>query len=244
MILNINTDAAVQFTAKLEQMHRSALPNAIRNTLNSAAFDVKQKTMPQHADAEFVKRSPNFFKATSRVTMAKGDNMSGMKSEVGFDSKYSRANKYAVEELQQQEHGGVIDKRTFVPLRTARKGNNEKAMIRPNARLSKINNIINAKNSRGHNQKEKFIKAAIVAGKGGYVIGGRKQILFKVDSYVSDIRTGKTSLKVTPLYKFKKRGKVKVDGTGFMEKATKQSANKLEHFYAIEAKKQFARLKK
>ncbi|KKN42121.1 hypothetical protein LCGC14_0716250, partial [marine sediment metagenome] len=74
-ILNVNTDEVVRYSNKLEKLHRSAFPIAIRGTLNNAAFDVKQKTMPVSAEKEFVNRQPNFFKANSKVNMAKGFNV-------------------------------------------------------------------------------------------------------------------------------------------------------------------------
>src|SRR5687767_16018423 len=87
MELNINSDAVVKHTNTLEKMHRSAMPLAIRNTLNSVAFDVKKNTMPASAEREFVTRAPNFFKANSRVEMARGWNVDSMQSVVGFIPK-------------------------------------------------------------------------------------------------------------------------------------------------------------
>ncbi len=43
MKLDVNTDSAIQLTAKLERLHRSSFPSAVRNTLNDAAFDMKKK---------------------------------------------------------------------------------------------------------------------------------------------------------------------------------------------------------
>lgn len=40
---NVNTEELKAFTKKLETLPRSALPNAIRSTLNGAAFDVKKE---------------------------------------------------------------------------------------------------------------------------------------------------------------------------------------------------------
>jgi len=64
---NINTDAAVVMTNKLEKMHRSALPVAIRRTLDSASFDVKQRSLLLNTEKTFEQRKKTFFKATSRV---------------------------------------------------------------------------------------------------------------------------------------------------------------------------------
>lgn len=43
MQLNVNTDATVALTNKLEKLHKSAFPVAVRSTLNSAAFDMKKR---------------------------------------------------------------------------------------------------------------------------------------------------------------------------------------------------------
>ena len=106
MILNINNDKTVIFTNTLEKLHRSALPVAIRGALNKAAFDLKQKTMPESADKAFVNRSKNFFKANSRVAMAKGFDIGSMKSVTGFtEGRLRGSNNFAVQDLEQQELG-------------------------------------------------------------------------------------------------------------------------------------------
>jgi len=242
MKLNINNNAVVKYSRDLQKLHRSGLPSAVRGALNKAAYDVKTKTMPKQASKQFVNRQPNFFKANSKFENATGFNISTMKSKVGFVSTGLKGdNNFAVNDLEQQENGGVIGGKSFIPLVTARKGG-KNTLVKPNARLSKIKNVVNARNSRGKNQKEKFIKAAIEAGKGGYVIGGKKQILFRVDSFQSNKKTRKTKLKATPLYKFRRNGKVKVKSTSFMETASLKTAEKMEHFYIQEAKRQIDKL--
>jgi hypothetical protein len=248
MEFNINTDAAVRFTNTLERMHKSALPNAIRGTLNKVAFDVKKNTIERAADAKFVKRAPNFFKANSKVEMAKGWNVSGMRSIVGFTSEgLSGGNNYAVKDLEQQEHGGSIDKKSFIPLTPAR--SNKAKPVRPVNRLSKINNIVNSKNAKGKNKHEKFIKSVIHAGVGGYVLGNQEPaVLFRVLKISSKKlrvrgRSNTTRVKLKPLYTFKKDRSVSVNKTGFMQKASLESASKLDVFFQEEAKRQFEKLK-
>lgn len=242
MQININATAVVKYTDTLERMHRSALPNAIRSTLNSAAFDVKQKTMPV-TSKRFTNRVPNFFKANSRVDMAKGWNIRQMKATVGFTSKGLKgANNYAVEELEQQEHGGTIRKRAFIPLEKARGGSNSRP-VRPGNRLSTINRIANSGKARGKNKKERFVKSAIHIGKGGYVIGNfQKKILWRIDT-INRVN-GKTKIKTTPMYSFEENRSVRVKATGFMKEASILSANKMEQYYIREANKQINRLRK
>lgn len=243
MKLNINTDAVVSFTNTLEKMHRSALPNAIRGTLNNAAFDVKTNTMQKSADVNFIKRQPNFFKANSRFEKATGFNVNTMKSTVGMVStNLQGADNHSVKDLEQQEHGGSIDKRSFIPTNLARKGNSARGLVRSNARLSAIKNIIKTKNSTGKNAKEKFVVAASVAGKGGFVLD--ENILWRIDSFPkSSLRSKRTIIKRTPIYSFKSGRKASVHATNFMREATLNTAKKMETFYFAEAKRQIEKLK-
>lgn len=236
---NINSDAAVSLTNKLEKLHKSALPVAIRSSLNSAAFDVKQKTMPLSAKVKFKERKKNFFKANSRVEMAKGFNVRSMSAVVGFIAT-SGANK-AVKELQQQEYGGVIGGRSFVPMDTARVSKSNARSVQKKNRISVMPNVVNARKMKGSSKKQRFVRAVMAAGEDGLVLAENKgkSILWRVDSITRD-KSGK--FKLTAIYSYKKGRSVKVQGTQFMSLASRLSARKLDDFYLIEAKKQIKRL--
>lgn len=243
MKFNINTDALVKHANRLEKLHKSALPSAIRGALNDTAFDVKTRTMPNNASKTFVNRSKNFFKANSRFEKAIGFNVDSMKSEVGFvESNLKGENNFSVKDLQQQEHGGIISGRSFIPLPKARKGNSNSGLVRANARISKIKNIKKTSSYKG-NTKQKFLQAAMDAGKGGYVLSGKKNILFKVDVFLTKLKTKQTRLKVTPIYKFNKSGKVKVSKTDFMKESSLESNRKMEDFYIKQVKRQVEKFK-
>lgn len=239
MKININSDAVVEHTNRLEQMHRSALPVAIRGSLNSAAFDVKLKTMPIQVGKEFVQRNKTFFKANSRVEMAKGFDVSSMVAVVGFtDNKLKGGNNFAVKDLAQQERGGKIKGKSFIPTDEARGGNKNKP-VRPSNRLGRITNIVNSENVAGRSPKEKFKRAVMMAGKGGFVLGnipGKKK-LYKV------LGTGK-KVKTQAIYSYDEGRSVDVDSTNFMQIASMMSGRKIEQFFIKEAKRQFKRLKK
>ena len=240
-VLNINTDEVVKFTAKLEKMHRSALPVAIRTALNSAAFDVKKSTMPASAERTFTNREKNFFKANSKVEMARGFNVKSMQATVGFSEQSLKGStNYAVKDLEQQEYGGTIDSKSFIPMDPARGGNKVRP-VRPVNRLATINKLTNSQKGSGKSLKNKFIRSAIAAGVGGYVLGNfvRKQ-LFRVDDIKK--KRGKTFIKKTPLYSYEENRTVTVKATGFMREASLQSGNKIEKYYIREAEKQFKRL--
>lgn len=245
MFLNINTDAAVVFTNKLEQMHRSALPSAVRGALNKTAFNLKTETMPRNANAVFENRQPNFFKANSKVEPAKGFDLKSMQATVGFiEAGLKGGNNFSVKDLEQQEHGGAIDKKSFIPMKPARVGATDAKPVRPGNRLSGIRKIVNARNAKGVNAGQRFVKSAIHAGKGGYVLSEYKgmEILWRVNS-LNRISNGfRNSFKLTPMYSFKEGRAVSVKGTGFMKKSSLESEKQMEKFYIEEAQRQIKKL--
>jgi hypothetical protein len=235
LTVNINTDV----TKKLEQIHRSALPIAIRTTLNKVAFDMKKNTLMQTSGSIFEKRNPNFFKANSRVDMAKGFNVNNMASQVAMvNTGLKGSNNYAVQDLEQQEHGGSIKKKSFIPLAPARASSSNSRAVRPMNRLSSIQKLVDARKARGVNERQKFIKSAIFAGKGGFVLSEfkGKKIVWRVNSL--DRMGESKSFKLTPLYTFEEGRTVKVKQTGFMKKAANLSAEHIQDYFFQEAEKQ------
>lgn len=235
MQLNINTDATVVFTNKLEKMSRSALPLAIRNTLNSVAFDVKKTTMPQEAQQNFTIRSKNFFKANSRVEMAKGWNIKAMQSTVGFLASSSPGADMAVKDLEEQEHGGSIGGRSYIPTEQARGGSMSR-LVRPVNRLRMVKNLKDASKMPGKTQQAKFAAAVKKAGKGGFVLGNTpSRTLWRIE----DLKGKKKAV-----YSYKAHRSVRIKGTHFMQDASVRSAQQIDDIYIEQAKKQIERLTK
>jgi hypothetical protein len=235
---DIDNSKAVVFTNQLEKIRVSAVPMAVRETLNSAAFDVKKNTMPKSADREFINRAPNFFKANSSVEMASGFDITGMAATVGFIGKSGNKTDKAVSDLEAQEYGGTIQARAFIPMDTARGGNIPLLPVRPGNRIGSINNVVNSNTIEGQTPQQKFQHAAGKAGKGGFVMGNNeKKTLFKV------VDVGPDRLKVQPLFSYKSGRDVDVEATRFMRDATEESANKMDDFYIKAATKQIERIK-
>lgn len=241
---NINTDASVIFANKLEKLHRSGLPLAIRGTLNDAAFEVKKNAMPKYTKETFEERRRNFFKANSKVEGAQGFDINRMQSTVGFLSSglHSPSTNYAVRDLKEQEEGGNIGGRSFKPLPDARIGKTMSGNVRPNNRISQIlksGNVVDVKDSKGADWSQRSIRASLHAGKGGYVLGGK--ILWRVSSIT---RVGRNiRFEKEKLYSFTKSGTAKVHATGFMKKASLEVQKEMEMFFRIQANKQIQRLK-
>jgi hypothetical protein len=219
--ININTDAMVVMTAKLESVGKNALPNAVRGTLNSLAFDVKKRTLPKSAKDTFETRQKTFIKAFSRVNVAKGNDMDSMRSEVGFFDRGAKS-KQAVEDLEKQEHGGRIAGRSFIPLETARTGKSRSRMVAAKNRLGRIGRVVDSSKATGKNRQERFFKSAIFAGVGGAVVGNfEPNIVYRITA-IDNIK-GKLRIRKTPLYTYDKGRTVKVTATKFSEQAANET---------------------
>lgn len=251
MKLDINTDAVIRFTNILEKIHRSALPVAIRETLNNAAFDVKSNTMPESANKAFEKRSPNFFRANSSVSKATGFKIDSMSATIGFtDTRLKDHSKNnAVSDLEQQENGGRIGGRSFIPLPDARIGSSNSKNVTSAFRIGKTGQvsgkIIDASKVSGKSPQQKFAHAVAMARRGGFVLGNAifkngNKILWKINS-TNKTKDGK--FKMRKLYIVKSNRSVKVDSTRFMHIASMKSASNIEEWYIRQAEKQIARLK-
>lgn len=247
MQFNVNTNNIVKFSNLLDRIGKSALPKAVMGTLNDAVFDVKTVTMPSFA-SEFINRKETFFKANSKFEKASGNNINTMKSTVGFfENKLANQNtNYAVKDLEEQENGGAIGGKAFIPLDTARVGKSFSKNVKPNARLYKLkeSRFINARNQKGKSKSEKFINAFFKAGVGGYILGSEtkgENIVWRVNSISTNIKTKK--LDITPLYDYKKGRSVMVKPTHFMKKASERTAKSLDAFFMKRATAQLNKMK-
>lgn len=231
--LDVNTDELVQLTNGLERFRRSMFPQAVRRALNSAAFDVKKNTLPATTRRMFTQRRANFFKANSRVFMARGTNVNSMQSEIGMVD--IGGNNYAVDNLVQQERGGIIKGKSFIPLDTARVSSSYKRNVRSKARLKNIDKMVQARKTLGSSKSQRFVKAVRHAGVGGVVLdeGG---IVWRVQGIKGDRGGG---FKLKAIYSYKERRTIKVKGTHFMQTAGERSAKKLPDFYVAEAGKMY-----
>lgn len=244
MQLNINMDAVVKFTNTLEKLHKSALPVAIRESLNEAAKDVKQNTMPKKAASTFVNRTKDgqFFKANSKFNYARGWDVNNMVASVGFfeNKLVNQSTNYAVKDLEGQEETGMLNMKTFIPTVFARNGGTKKGLVKPNFRLNKIREkgIVETNKMLGGNDRQKYMFAAYKAGKGGFVI--YKKILWQINR-IEDSGNSKKVFR-TPIYTVSKGRNIRVKSTHFMKLASLETNKKMEGYYIGQAKKQINRL--
>lgn len=245
--LNVDTRETVVMTNKLEKLHRSAFPLAVRGTLNRAAFNTKKKTLLDVTNKTFTNRTKNFFRANSKVFMAKGWDVRKMVSEVGMvEGRLKGDSNYAVKDLAQQEVGGSIGGRSFIPLKQARVSNSYSKNVKRNLRIgNRLGNIVDSKKIRGKSKAQKYIRAAHKAGKGGLVLGNRNRgsrLVFEIRG-MKKVR-GALRVKSIPVYSYRDNRKVKVKATHFMKRSGEISGRQMPRFYNEEGKRQIERLMK
>lgn len=246
MVVSVGIDALMKHAAALNSLGRSAFPVAVRQTLNSAAYDMKQTTMPQAAKGTFTERQPNFFRANSKVIGAQGFDANKMQATMGFtDDKIKKGgSKQSIDDLEQQEHGGQIGGRSFIPMDTARTGGSNRKMVRANARLAQLK-FVDASKSEGKTNKSKFVNAALFAGVGGYVLGEYKDrhIVWRINAIhiIKERGFWKPEFKLSPVYSFEKGRKSPVKSTHFNEKAAMLTQPKITDYYNQHAEAAFAK---
>ena len=130
--LNVNNNDVIALTNKLEKLHKSAFPVAIRSTLNDVAIISKSEIVEKEFDQQFVVRKKNFIKSHTWVNKSPNTfNVNQMVSEMGVLKGKSQAG----DELITQEFGGTVKKRDYIPTPKARVSKSPTKLIqRPNYR--------------------------------------------------------------------------------------------------------------
>lgn len=240
-ILNIDNSGVVQHTARLEKMRKSAMPVAVRQTLSRAAFDVKKVTMPAESDV-FTHRNKTFFKANSKVDPAKGFDIKTMQAVVGFVPKPGDKS-HSVEDLEQQEEGGNIKGRAFIATPQARTGGLFSGKVKAKNRLETMRNSIVDPRKNNGNGKSNFVRSAIHAGVGGFIMNQSHDRVLEIKGIQRKADNSGTTIKTIMVDTIKKNRSAHVGATHFMRKASDKSADKMEGYYIEEAEKQFAKIK-
>jgi len=249
-VFNVNSAALSVYVAVLQHMKKSALPVAIRQTLNDMAFDTKTNTMPAEAHKDFIHRKDTFFKANSRAEVAKGFDVNTMRSQVYFKPK-EKDKSHSVEDLEEQEEGTPIKySRAFVGLATSRSSNRWNKNIRNRNRRNNMPDAIDAKNyvsKYAPTDKSKYVAAAIWAAKTGALVIGNKvngrgnKMAWRPDHL--NRFNGDTFVVATPLFAVKRARIVKPPATHFMRDASEESLRKGDKFFAKNVNLQIAKIK-
>lgn len=243
---DINTEAAIKYSADLERLHRSALPSAVRNTLNNAAFETK-KQLPMVASRLFITRQKSFFRRFSTVDKASGFNINSMRSIVGINASVDAE---IAKNLESQEFGGAVQGNKLVPHNHARtsKSLNKRVAARNRFNRVKIHDASRAYRAHRGTKKSKFIAAVMSTAKSGknhmMIKNGNRGMVYEVTSVSQNVRTGKVNFKIKKLYSVRSNKTHRVKASGFMMKSSKIASSKINDFYRENAEFQIKKFMK
>lgn len=245
--INVDSSAMSVYTQKMRAINKTAIPVAVRNTLNDTAFYDKKTAFPRSAEANFSKiKNKTFFKRFTGVQKAKGYNVNKMQSVMGMTDLGNRSARDAVERMTIQERGGVINE-GFAYLKAAR-GNKENGKVRK-ANYYDKSKVISGRSKAGRNKgtnKSKFVARAFKAlkeKKPMFFNSMKGNFLVSVKSIKRDGRT-KVKMDFKLLMKERTTKPSKIKATHFTEKAGLDSQKKINEFYFIQAEKQIKRIAK
>lgn len=216
MKLEVNTKATQNLTIKLQQMHRSAFPSAVRNTLNDAAFEAK-KLVPNKASQEFTIRQKGFINRFTKIEKAKGFDVNAMNSKIGISKDVDKVSKG----LATQETGGNIKSRKLIPHDMGRVSGSYAKKLKSKNQFSKMGNI-------GTRQKR---------------VKGAKYILIKNNGGKGTVFEVKNK-KLTPIYSYRPTRISHVKARPFINPSAVDASKKMDFFYKKNAEFQFKKYMK
>ena len=239
-MLKLDADSVIKLTVKLDKLHRSALPSAVRNTLNNAAFQTK-KEIPIQGAKRFITRRKTFLKAFSTVDKANGFKINSMVSMAGINSKKGAD---IANELEKQEFGGNLDTSRLVPHDDARISRSKERRLKRKNRLNKLEAHKASKAYRSHRgtKKSKFVAAVMST-----AASGKKYMLLenKGTGMIYELKGLKRSkgsrgarFKLKKVFYLKKADNANVNGRGFIRAAKTEASKKINIFYKKNAEYQ------
>lgn len=244
---NVNNDATIILTAKLERLSKSAFPSAVRATLNDASFFMKKEGILDSAKKNMTVRNPTFFKKYTGVKRADGFNVNSMYSQVGFSSSNDRKVKKALEGMVSNETGGT-DSDGAMYMKGARVSGSSKRVVRKAARFdkSKVSKFRAKTFKNGKTQKDTFMSRAFTSldDKAPIFITASNGSRFLVQ--VTKINTTGTSPKVTMKFLMRPRKDhvAHAKATHFNREAALKTQKMMDQFYEKNATYQFNKVLK
>ena len=126
-LFDIDTKGIVEYTNKLEKMHKSSLPVSVRGALNDAAFDMNKRTLPEEFNEEFTIRSKSFLRSHTFTNKSPNTfDIEKMHASTGI----IKGKSVSGDNLEKQEIGGKISNRGAIPYDTTRIGSSHAKKMR------------------------------------------------------------------------------------------------------------------
>lgn len=241
-MIEIDVKDIKNMSAKLAKASRATFPVAVRSTLNDMAFDVKKNQLIPvlKNKSGMTIRNESFFRKYSGFQKAEGFKIESMYSQVGMMPS-GNASK-AVNRLDEQDIGGTLGDRNFVPDENVRQGKTRSGKVRKSGFIQRQKLI--AKVSWG--DKQKLIREVTGSkiksggkGKGNVIIYG--SILYEIVGFKRIRKNNTIKLHLIKLYSYDKGRKIAVKPHRFMQKSATPAGNKMQEFFNANMAKQLKR---
>lgn len=234
--MNVNTDASIILTAKLERLNKSAFPSAVRSTLNDASFTMKQKEILDSAKLNMKVKSPSFFKRYTGVKRANGFNVSSMYSEVGFQDRGQNSARKAINKgMESNEFGGRDDEGGMY----IGKSRGAKGLVKRNARFDK-SKVLKTKSKSNIAR----MYASAKSKKQVFINTSNGRFLVQVKSFDRGVQGGGPNIQVDFLMRHRKQHIANAKATHFIKESALKTAKQMDEFYLRNATYQFQKVLK
>jgi hypothetical protein len=235
MILDVNTNANIILTAKLERLNRSAFPSAVRSTLNDAAFEMKKKNILESAKLNMTVRNPAFFRKYTGVKRASGFSVKGMYSEVGFSPINELKSRKALEGMESNEVGGADNDGAMYVGKTR----GSRGLVKRSERFKKGNLATGYKNAKKGKSNMMRLVSSKMENKPVFINTKNGRFLVKVNSISSGRKDKKVDIKLDFLMRHRKKHTAHARATHFNKEAAIRTSKQMEGFYNKNATFQF-----
>ena len=229
--LNVNTEAVIHLTAKLERIKKSAFPSAVRSSLNDAAFEMKGKNIEASARQNMTVRNRTVFKKFTGVAKATGFNVKTMQSQVGFIPKDGIKGKKVPEGMERNEVGGT-DNEGAMYMEKSRISNNRDRLVRRKARFDK-NRIAKGTSSSRKSKKLTNIQkmmASFNEKAPTFIETSKGKFLVQVTK-MGKKSNGKFAIKLDFLMRSRRKNPAKTKATHFVKEGAIKTSKQIEGFY-------------
>lgn len=249
--IKIDSSELKKYEKKLNDLHRSAFPNAVRSTLNDAAFLHKSEISPTAAKSFDNTRNKSLFKKITGVDKATGWNIDQMKATSGINKRglSGKASRVA-DNIQGVNDGTKVKTTKLVPHLRNRYSQKLSGRVRKDGFKSDVD-FFDATNGFKLSMRKTKNRAAafrismyytLKSGKQAMLLkGGRKG---KVDGMVyhinrfSSVKTKKSKYVATKLYSYKRNNESDVKQNDFIEQALKKPIQQIPNLFQKNAEYQ------
>lgn len=226
--LNVNTDANIILTAKLERLRKSSFPSAVRSTLSDAAFEMKKTNIRESAENNMKVRNPTVFKKFTGVKRANGFNVNSMYAEVGFIPKDGIKGDKIPEGMENNEVGGTDDTGWMYMPKTRTSGSKSRGLVRRNARFDRNKNLSRQRNGKGgfisnaYRSKKEKKPFDLKTSKGSFLV---------IATSFEKSDSGIPNIKLDFLMRERKNFKARAKATHFNKEAAIKTSKQIDDFY-------------